>query len=152
MPYRSLTHGRVGSGRSGYGRFASIPSNVSNSQASAINSSKGVENSGPTILNNATSGSRARTARILQSNMLMRQDAYGPEQYVTGQGKGYPNALPQTSVGSTNAFVRRAIARRAVTNVNTKDLTGHHSQGIEKQCECVANPVRNLKGEVISNQ
>ena len=150
MPYRSLTHGRVGGGRNGYGRFDSIPSNVSNSQASAINSAKGVENSGPTVLHNATSGSRAKTARLLQSNRLMRPDAYGPENYVTGQGKGFPNALPQTSVGSTNAFARRAIARRAVTNVNTKDLTGHHSQGVEKQCECVSNPVRNLRGEIIN--
>ena len=50
----------------------------------------------------------------------MLANAYGPEQYVYGQGKGFPNALPQTSVGSTNTFARRAIARRAVTNVNTK--------------------------------
>lgn len=148
MPYRSLTHGRVGGGRKGYGRFESIPSNVSNSQAAAINSSKGVENSGPIQKRNATSGSRAKTARVLRRNFLMLPNAYGPEEYAPGQGKGFPNALPQTSVGSTNVFSRRAIARRAVTNVNTKELSGHHDQ--VPQCECVANPVKNTRGEIIN--
>ena len=43
----------------------------------------------------------------------MLKNAYGSGSYVYGQGKGFPTALPQTSVGSTNAFARRAIARRA---------------------------------------
>ena len=148
MPYRSLTHGRVGGGRTGYGRFESIPSNVSNSQAVAINSAKGVENNGPTPKTNATSGSRPRIARTLSSNFSMIANAYGSGQYVSGQGKGFPTAMPQTSVGSTNAFSRRAIARRAVTNVNTKTVAGNNGEA--SVVECVSNPVRNTRGEIIN--
>ena len=148
MPYRSLTHGRVGGGRTGYNRFASLPSSVSTSQATAINSAKGVENSGPTVRNNSNSGGSQKARRVISNNFLMLANAYGPEQYVYGQGKGFPNALPQTSVGSTNAFSRRAIARRAVTNVNTKTVSGNNGEA--SVCECVSNPVRNSKGEVIN--
>ena len=148
MPYRSLTHGRVGGGREGYNRFSSLPSSVSNSQASAINSAKGVENTGPTVRHNANSGGSQKSRRIISNNFLMLANAYGSGSYVHGQGKGFPTALPQTSVGSTNAFARRAIARRAVTNINTKELAGNHSQ--EQACECVSNPVRNSRGEVIN--
>jgi hypothetical protein len=148
MPYRSLTHGRVGGGKTGYNRFASLPSSVSKSQASAINSAKGVENSGPTVRHNANSGGSQKSRRIISNNFLMLANAYGPEPYVYGQGKGFPRASPQTSVGSTNAFARRAIARRAVTNINTKELAGNHPQ--EQACECVSNPVRNSRGEVIN--
>lgn len=148
MPYRSLTHGRVGGGRTGYNRFSSLPSSVSKSQASAINSAKGVENSGPTVRHNANSGGSQKSRRIISNNFLMLANAYGSEPYVYGQGKGFPTASPQTSVGSTNAFARRAIARRAVTNINTKELAGNHPQ--EQACECVSNPVRNSRGEVIN--
>ena len=148
MPYRALTHGRVGGGKGSYNRFSTIPSSVSTTQAVAMNSAKGVENSGPTVRHNANSGGSQKSRRTIARNFLMLHNAYGPEPYVYGQGKGFPNALPQTSVGSTNTFARRAIARRAVTNVNTRELAGNHPQ--EAACECVANPVRNLKGEVIS--
>ena len=148
MPYRSLTHGRVGGGRTGYDRFSSLPSSVSNSQASAINSAKGVENSGPTVRHNANSGGSQKSRRIISNNFLMLANAYGSGSYVYGQGKGFPTALPQTSVGSTNAFARRAIARRAVTNVNTKTVSGNNGEA--SVCECVSNPVRNSKGEVIN--
>ena len=59
--------------------------------------------------------------------------------FAPGQGKGFPNATPQTSVGSTNAFARRAIARRAVTSVV--------NNGVKKNCACVPQPVKNLKGQ-----
>tara|TARA_B110000046_G_scaffold184781_1_gene224221 strand:- start:2717 stop:3169 length:453 start_codon:yes stop_codon:yes gene_type:complete len=148
MPYRSLTHGRVGGGRTGYNRFESLPSSVSKSQVSAINSAKGVENSGPTIKNNATSGSSQKARRTISNNFLMLANAYGSGKYVYGQGKGFPRANPQISVGSTNTFARRAIARRAVTNVNTKIVSGNNGEA--SVCECVSNPVRNSKGEVIN--
>ena len=49
-----------------------------------------------------------------KSNLLLKPDAFGnPNTFVSGQGKGFPNATPQVSVGSTNVFSRRAIARRA---------------------------------------
>ena len=146
MPYRSLTHGRVGGGRKGYGRFESIPSNVSKSQATASNSARGVENSGP--IRKKLSGNRQTTSRTLNLNFLMSKIAYGSGEWSSGEGKGHPNALPQTSVGSTNTFARRAIARRAVTNVGTASVAGNNGEA--SVCECVSNPVRNTKGEIIN--
>ena len=71
----------------------------------------------------------------------MSATAYGSGKFVSGQGKGFPNAVPQTSVGSTNTFARRAIARRAVTKLVNNDT--------EKNCPC-NNPIRNLRGELIN--
>ena len=115
MPYRSLTHGRVNSS------ITTVAS--THRQASAIKSQKGVANNGPPIVqrnkngNIKTGGSaRAIYARTRTINSLMTKSAFGdPATYSAGQGKGFPNALPQTSVGSTNVFARRAIARKAVT-------------------------------------
>ena len=45
----------------------------------------------------------------------------------------------QMFIGSTNAFARRAIARRAVTTVV--------NNGVKKNCVCVPQPVKNLKGK-----
>ena len=102
--------------------FSYINTNVTtHSQASVINSQKGVPNNGAPIhqknKNNQTNHQPRRYyARTLKSNLLMTPNALGDAStYVSGQGKGFPNAVPQTSVGSTNVFSRRAIARRAVT-------------------------------------
>lgn len=146
MPYRSLTHGRVGGGRKGYGRFESIPGNVSKSQAIASNSARGIENTGP--IRKKSSGNRQKTKRTLNMNFLMSSIAYGSGEWLGGEGKGHPNAVPQTSVGSTNTFARRAIARRAVTNVGTVNVAGNN--GEPSVCPCVANPVKNTKGEIIN--
>ena len=88
-------------------------------------------------------------ARLLTPNFLMGANAYGAgtkviggeiySTYAPGQGKGFPEATPQTSVGSTNTFARRAIARRAVTTLV--------NNGVKKDCVCVPQPVKNLKGQ-----
>ena len=113
MPYRALTHGRV-----------NTPSNTKPSthqQEAAINSQKGVANNGSVIsqrnrLNKSNQIPRRSYARTLKSGMLMGRNALGAAStYVSNQGKGFPNATPQVSVGSTNVFSRRAINRRAVT-------------------------------------
>ena len=112
--------GRVGGGRKGFTINETLT--VTQSQATAINSSKGVGNSGPVASqrnkNNSSNKQPAQTyARLLSINSLMTPNALGTEAYVSKQGKGFPNALPQTSVGSTNSFARRAVARRAVTGL-----------------------------------
>jgi hypothetical protein len=144
MPYRALTHGRVGFNRKlTFNRFQTLPSNVSHTQAVARSSSQGVENTGPVIKIN--SNPAKKYARTLSSNFLMSATALGPkDKYVSGQGKGFPNALPQTSVGSTNSFARRAIRRRAVTSLK---LNGAPESN--KDCVCVSQPVKNLKGEML---
>lgn len=117
MPYRSLTHGRVRGAQS-------PPVNAHTNQVKAIESQKGVGNSGPIRKNN--NNPRQSTVRTLSRNFLMNPNAYGPatfrgpdgrlySNYSPGQGKGFPEATPLPSVGSVNRFARRAIARRAVT-------------------------------------
>lgn len=106
MPYRSLTHGRVRGAQS-------PPTNAHTNQVKAIESQKGVGNSGPIRKNN--SNNRQSTVRTLSRNFLMAPDAYGVGRFSPGQGKGFPEATPLPSVGSVNRFARRAIARRAVT-------------------------------------
>ena len=119
MPYRALTHGRVN-------RSQNAPANAHTNQVKAINSQKGVANSGPIRKNN--SNNRQSTTRTLSRNFLMGPNAYGPatftgadgkeySNYSPGQGKGFPEATPLPSVGSVNRFARRAIARRAVTKI-----------------------------------
>ena len=126
MPYRALTHGRVSKGKKGYTRL-DTPT-ITHSQATAINSSKGVSNSGSVISqrnknNQSNKQPRRSYARTLSSNLLLAPDAFGqPNKYISGQGKGFPNAPPQTSVGSTNTFSRRAIARRAVTSIKPSNV------------------------------
>jgi hypothetical protein len=90
--------------------------------------------------------------RTLSTNFLMNANAYGAgtkviggvtySSYAPGQGKGFPNATPQTSVGSTNAFARRAIARRAVTTLV--------NNGEKKDCACVPQQVKNLRGTFLN--
>ena len=117
MPYRALTHGRVN-------RSQNAPADAHTNQIKAINSQKGVANSGPIRKNNSTNNQK--TVRTLSRNFLMGPNAYGPatftgvdgkkySNYSSGEGKGFPEATPLPSVGSVNRFARRAIARRAVT-------------------------------------
>lgn len=119
MPYRALTHGRVKNPILDLNGNLFTP--VTHSQASAISSQNGVANNGPvSVQRNKNNQSNKRPkrnyTRTLSVNFLMRPNAYGnPNTFVSGQGKGFPNATPQISVGSTNKFSRRAIARRAVT-------------------------------------
>ena len=151
MPYRALTHNRVKS-------FISADNATTQSQATAINSQNGVGNNGsPQVMRNklnipskqSRAGNYTRTNSI---NFLMGANAYGTgtkvingvvySAYAPGQGKGFPNATPQTSVGSTNAFARRAIARRAVTSLV--------NNGEKKDCVCVPQQVKNLKGTFLN--
>ena len=106
MPYRALTHGRVRGAQT-------APANAHINQVKAIDSQKGVGNSGPIRKNNSTNSQK--TVRTLSRNFLMAPNAYGNGTFSPGQGKGFPEATPLPSVGSVNRFARRAIARRAVT-------------------------------------
>ena len=113
MPYRALTHGRVRGAQT-------APANAHTNQVKAIDSQKGVGNSGPIRKNNSTNSQK--TVRTLSRNFLMAPNAYGNGAFSSGQGKGFPEATPLPSVGSVNRFARRAIARRAVTKmVGEKD-------------------------------
>ena len=116
MPYRALTHGRVRGAQT-------APANAHTNQVKAIDSQKGVGNSGPIRKNNSTNSQK--TVRTLSRNFLMPPNAYGNGSFSSGQGKGFPEATPLPSVGSVNTFSRRAIARRAVTKMvgykNTKN-------------------------------
>ena len=140
MPYRALTHNRVNS-------YANTVAQTQ-SQESAINSQNGVSNSGSvTSQRNKLNISNKQSKRAYYRTMLSRNskliepNAFGDKStYVTGQGKGFPNATPQVSVGSTNAFARRAIARRAVTN--------REGASTSKNCPCNTQ-IKNLKGQVI---
>ena len=155
MPYRALTHNRVKS-------FLTAANATTHTQTEAINSQNGVPNSGPvTRQKNALNISNKQPSnvwgRINCSKggcpFLMSPNAYGSGAYVCGDGhtgrlckrlgtgKGFPNATPQTSVGSTNTFARRAIARRAVTTLV--------NNGVKKDCVCVPQPIKNLKGGLI---
>ena len=150
MPYRALTHNRVKS-------FLTVENATTQSQASAINSQNGVANSGSVTstrnkLNRSNNNPPTPWGRVNCNGggcaFLMGTNAYGAgtktiggvtySNYAPGQGKGFPNATPQTSVGSTNTFARRAIARRAVTTLD--------NTGVKKDCVCVPQPVKNLKG------
>ena len=113
MPYRALTHGRVAGAQL-------PPANAHTNQAKAIESQRGVGNSGP-----------VRKTSIIHCNQICRTFLMGPNaygqatftgddgktysNYSSGEGKGFPAATPLPSVGSVNSFARRAIARRAVT-------------------------------------
>ena len=152
MPYRALTHNRINHPINDVNGNKFTPQ--THAQESAINSQNGVANSGPpqvmrNKLNIPSKQSRASNyTRTNSINFLMNPNAYGTgtkvingvtySSYAPGQGKGFPNATPQTSVGSTNAFSRRAIARRAVTSLI--------NNGEKKDCVCVPQQVKNLKG------
>lgn len=140
MPYRALTHNRVNS-------YVDTVTQTQ-SQTSAINSQSGVSNSGSVtsqrnklnISNKQAKRSYYRTM-LSRNSKLMEPNAFGDKNsYVSGQGKGFPNATPQVSVGSTNAFSRRAIARRAVTK--------REGDSTSKNCPCNTQ-VKNLKGQII---
>ena len=80
MPYRALTHNRVHM-KGGTTRFET-PSGTA-TQAIAINSSNGIENSGSVIsqrnkLNINNAQPRRFYARTLRPNLLMKADAFGP--------------------------------------------------------------------------
>ena len=140
MPYRSLTHGRVRGAQS-------PPVNAHTNQAKAIESQRGVGNSGPIRKNN--NNPRQSTVRTLSRNFLMGPNAYGPatfrgsdgklySNYSPGQGKGFPEATPLPSVGSVNRFARRAIARRAIVGgLNSSVACGGN-------CGCPTNEILNL--------
>ena len=140
MPYRSLTHGRVRGAQS-------PPVNAHTNQVKAIESQKGVGNSGPIRKNN--NNPRQSTVRTLSRNFLMNPNAYGPatfrgpdgrlySNYSPGQGKGFPEATPLPSVGSVNRFARRAIARRAIVGgLNSSAACGGN-------CGCPTNDILNL--------
>ena len=102
MPYRALTHGRVRGAQT-------APANAHTNQVKAIDSQKGVGNSGPIRKTNLIH------CRQECTTFLMPKNAYGVGRFSPGQGKGFPEATPLPSVGSVNRFARRAIARRAVT-------------------------------------
>lgn len=102
MPYRALTHGRVRGAQK-------APANAHTNQVKAIDSQKGVGNSGPIRKTNLIH------CRQECTTFLMPKNAYGVGRFSPGQGKGFPEATPLPSVGSVNRFARRAIARRAVT-------------------------------------
>ena len=102
MPYRALTHGRVRGAQK-------APANAHTNQVKAIDSQKGVGNSGPIRKTNLIQCRQGCTT------FLMPKNAYGNGTFSPGQGKGFPEATPLPSVGSVNSFARRAIARRAVT-------------------------------------
>mgnify|MGYP005699016883 CR=1 FL=1 len=108
MPYRALTHGRVRGAQT-------APANAHTNQVKAIDSQKGVGNSGPIRKNNRNNSQK--TVRTLSRNFLMASNAYGNGAFSSGQGKGFPEATPLPSVGAVNTFSRRAIARRAVTKM-----------------------------------
>jgi len=140
MPYRALTHGRVRGAQS-------APVNAHDNQVKAIQSQKGVGNSGPIRKNN--NNPRQSTVRTLSRNFLMAANAYGPatfraadgkdySTYSPGQGKGFPEATPLPSVGSVNRFSRRAIARRAVVG----GLSSSAACG--GNCGCPTNDTLNL--------
>ena len=153
MPYRALTHNRI----KGF-LTENSPSVLAsgNIRAKRISSQKGLTNSGPIsiqknkseIFKNHTSTVKRRTRCTGEGSLqykcsfLMSPNAYGTSSYSSGEGKGYPNATPQTSVGSTNAFARRAIARRAVTTLV--------NDGQKKDCVCGPQPIKNLKGAFLS--
>ena len=141
MPYRALTHGRVNNPI--LDKNGNVFVATTQSQAAAINSQKGGPNTVQKNKNNKSNKQPARYyARTLSINFLMTPDALGPKDtYVSGQGKGFPRATPQTSVGSTNAFTRRAIARRAVTQM-VGDANSH-------PCPCNPRQVKNLKGQFL---
>jgi hypothetical protein len=156
MPYRALTHNRIKHAIKNADGTPFVAS--TDAQKKAINSQNGVSNSGPVTRQKNTNNSsnkqssrqHARTASI---NFLMSPNAYGQgtnvgadgktySTYAPGQGKGFPNATPQTSVGSSNRFSRRAIARRAVTNLV--------NDGSPSSCECVPKQIKNLRGEFLN--
>ena len=155
MPYRALTHNRVKS-------FLTAENATTNSQATAINSQNGVSNSGSVTtkknaLNTSNKQPSAAWSRVTCTEGgcpgILSPWAYGNGAWVCGDGytgkfckklgtgKGYPNATPQTSVGSTNTFARRAIARRAVTSLV--------NDGTKKDCVCIPDIVRNSRGVLL---
>ena len=154
MPYRSLTHNRVK--HHVYDKNGNTFTPQSHAQESAINSQNAVSNNGSVTsvrnkLNISNNNPPLKWGRVncsSKASFLMGSNAYGQgtkviggkvySTYAPGQGKGFPNATPQISVGSTNTFARRAIARRAVTTLN--------NTGDKKNCVCVPQSVKNLKG------
>ena len=155
MPYRALTHNRIKHYVND--KNGNMFTTQSHAQESAINSQNAVSNNGSVtsirnklnISNNNPSLKWVRVNCSSKASFLMGSNAYGAgtkviddkvySTFAPGQGKGFPNATPQTSVGSTNAFVRRAIARRAVTTLT--------NTGEKKNCVCVPQSVKNLKGK-----
>jgi len=131
MPYRALTHGRVKSYKD--------KSMETHSQQSAKNSESGVANNGPPVVQknklNLPTGHNGKArpiyVRNLMRDLLIPANTFGNDNnFAPNQGKGFPTATPQTSVGSTNTFCRRAIKKRAETKtfVNKKTTTN---------CNCI---------------
>ena len=156
MPYRALTHGRINThkdlkGSSGTGKNVGtgLPVGIaerSDSQKKAYNSQAGVANSGSNIsLKNKLNiqsgrvgGSRPSYARMLKQDLLIPKNAFGPDSgFAPNQGKGFPNASPMTSVGSTNKFARRAILRRAETKTRIQqEYVAGTTDANVRNCKC----------------
>ena len=146
MPYRALTHGRISTPSNIKGETGTNVSGDTDSQKKAYNSQAGVSNSGSNIsqknkLNiqsGRVGGSKPNYARLLQRDLLIPKNAFGPDNtYSPGQGKGFPTASPITSVGSTNKFARRAILRRAETKTRIqKDYVNNTTDANTSNCEC----------------
>lgn len=131
MPYRALTHGRVNS-------YVN-KTKETHSQKSAKNSESGVANNGPPVVQknklNIPTGNNGKArpiyARTLMRDLLIPPNTFGNDNnYAPNQGKGFPTANPQTSVGGTNIFCRRAIKKKAETKtfLNKKET---------KNCSCI---------------
>ena len=129
MPYRALTHGRVNTPTNVKGQTGKNVNGKTNSQKKAYNSQAGVANNGSNvslknklhIQSGRVGGSRPVYSRMLKQDLLIPKNTFGFDiHFAPNQGKGFPNASPMTSVGSTNKFARRAILRRAETKTFVK--------------------------------
>ena len=75
---------------------------------------------------------------MLKQDLLIPKNAFGPDSgFAPNQGKGFPNASPMTSVGSTNKFARRAILRRAETKTRIQQeyVSGTTDANV-RNCKC----------------
>ena len=129
MPYRALTHGRVNAPTNVKGQTGKNVNGETDSQKKAYNSQAGVANNGSNvslknklhIQSGRVGGSRPVYSRMLKQDLLIPPNTFGFDiHFAPNQGKGFPNASPMTSVGSTNKFARRAILRRAETKTFVK--------------------------------
>ena len=129
MPYRALTHGRINTPWRVKGEAGKNINGETDSQKKAYNSQAGVANNGSNvslknklhIQSGRVGGSRPVYSRMLKQDLLIPKNTFGFDiHFAPNQGKGFPNASPMTSVGSTNKFARRAILRRAETKTFVK--------------------------------
>ena len=141
MPYRALTHGRVNTPTNVKGQTGKNVNGKTDSQKKAYNSQAGVANNGSNvslknklhIQSGRVGGSRPVYSRMLKQDLLIPKNTFGFDiHFAPNQGKGFPNASPMTSVGSTNRFARRAILRRAETKTFVKGEKANETPN----CKC----------------